>query len=321
MTRRRPPPLPSRARDDAKTNLALQAGTVIAGKVRLEHLLTRGGMGSVWRAYHLSLEVPVAVKFLQHAWAAADDTLTRFGREAKAAAQIRSSNVVQVLDHGVDRGSPYIIMELLEGEDLAMRLRRERRLALTEVSFIVRNIARGLQIAHDAGLVHRDLKPQNIFLAVEGDAIVPKILDFGIAKQLPRTSMPAGSDTRDGQLLGTPYYMSPEQARGRPNVDHRADLWALGVTAYRALVGRKPFEAEVIGDVIVQICSDPIPNASTLAPELPPAIDDFFAKALARPPDERFQSARDLAVALDAVAGGVGAVSYTHLTLPTIYSV
>ena len=271
----------------------VQSGTVIAGKVRLTRLLKAGGMGSVWVAQHLTLDVPVAVKFLTHAADAAPSMLDRFSREAKASAKIRSSNVVQVLDHGVDRKVPYIIMELLEGEDLGVRLRRETRLELHEVAYIVRSVARGLQIAHDAGLVHRDLKPANIFLAREGDEVVPKILDFGIAKRLA-VGEDASGDTEEGTLLGTPFYMSPEQARGRHGIDHRSDLWSLAVISFRAVVGRRPFTARAIGDVIVQICSDPIPNATMWAPYLPPALDAFFHKALARPVEQRFQSAREL---------------------------
>jgi serine/threonine-protein kinase len=280
------------------------AGMVVAGRFRLEKILGQGGMGSVWLATHLGLEVPVAVKFML-AGASAEAQM-RFHREAKAAAQIRSSNVVQILDYGIDEGMPFIAMELLRGEDLRARLRRVRRLSPAEALQILVPVVRGLERAHEAGLVHRDLKPENIFLTREGDVEIPKILDFGIAKALrPEGDAVDDAATREGAILGTPYYMSPEQARGRTHVDHRSDLWSLGVILFQLLTGKRPFPGKVVGDLVMQICADPIPLPSSILPGLSPEMDAFFARAMARDPAERFQSARELARAFAEVTGPV----------------
>jgi serine/threonine-protein kinase len=299
-------------------SLELASGTVVAGKYTLERVLNRGGMGSVWVAAHGTLDVQVAIKFMkpveqpesdldtgdaEHATQAV--TLRRFEREAKAAAKIRSSNVVQILDHGVDRGTPYIVMELLDGEDLATRLKRGRYLPIDEVARILTPVARALTRAHKEGLVHRDLKPENIFLAAEGDQEVPKILDFGVAKAMPETgTQEVDGSTVDGVVVGSPHYMSPEQAMGRPDIDARSDIWSLGVIAFRMITGRVPFSPASVLEAVVQICSSPIPRASSIRPELPPEVDAFFEKALSRDPVRRFQSPMDLANALTALAPG-----------------
>jgi serine/threonine-protein kinase len=299
--------------------LKLLPGVVIAEKYRLERLLKSGGMGSVWVAHHATLETEVAIKFMtrkvddraslvDESDAPSDSaamTLRRFEREARAAAKIRSSNVVQILDHGVDRRVPYIVMELLHGEDLATRLKKARRLHVAEVARIITPVARALARAHKEGLVHRDLKPENIFLAQESDQEVPKILDFGVAKSL--TIQGGGAldgNTIEGMLVGTPQYMSPEQATGQKHVDARADLWSLGVIVFKMLTGRTPFQPNTVLEAVVQICSAPIPTASSIMPDLSPEVDAFFETALARDPDRRFQSAMDLAKALAALVPG-----------------
>jgi serine/threonine-protein kinase len=296
---RDPPRPPLTSGDDEATRLVrrerIAPGRVIAERYRLERVLTQGGMGSVWVATHLGLDAPVAMKFMTAGAAVAPEAVSRFRREARAAAQIRSSNVVKVLDHGVDDGLPYLVMELLEGEDLGRRLRRVGRLSLAEAARLLVPIARGLGLAHQAGLVHRDLKPENIFLAREGDHEVPKILDFGVAKAITPLDDSTDETTRAGALVGTPFFMSPEQARGLPGVDQRSDLWALGVILYRAVVGSKPWNAQAIGEVIVAICSEPAPQPSRAAPDLGPGVDAFFERALAKDAGHRFQSAAELA--------------------------
>jgi len=284
-------------------------------------------MGSVWEALHLGLQSAVVIKFVRFDRAAVDGDdaaheqllRTRFEREARAAAQVRSANVVQILDYGVDRGMPYLVMEMLEGEDLAARLGKSGRLSLVDTASIVRQVARALERAHGAGLVHRDLKPQNIFLARDGADEVVKVLDFGVAKELRRERKDDDS-TVDGVVIGTPSYMSPEQAMGRSDIDHRSDLWSLGVIAFRALTGQKPFEASLIFEAIVKICSAPLPSATSIAPDLGKDVDAFFLRALARPPEDRFQSARELTQALDflahggtrSVPEGLPVVAYAH---------
>jgi serine/threonine-protein kinase len=277
-------------------------GRVVADKYRLDKLLRKGGMGSVWVATHLALGTPVAIKFMA-AWlerrAAADSLFAaaqaRFEREAKAAAQLRMANVVQILDYGIDAGFPYIVMELLEGEDLGARLARVGRLSLAEMRTILDPVSRALQRAHDAGLVHRDLKPENIFLAAEGDSMVPKILDFGVAKALHGDTRMVSDATDEGTVLGTPYYVSPEQATGRQDVDHRSDLWSIGVIAFQAITGQKPFKSDILLEAVVEICSSPIPQPTTIDGKLSRDVDVFFARALSRDREARFQSAKELA--------------------------
>ena len=273
-------------------------GVVIAGKVRLERLLARGGMGSVWVGKHIGLDIPVAVKFMTNS---TEQSLGRFRREARVAAKIKSSNIVTILDFGVDQETPYIVMELLEGENLGTRLKRVGYVSLIEAERIIVPIARALERAHEAHLVHRDLKPDNIFLAREGDEEIPKILDFGIVKSLSSTSRSSREETEDGAVIGTLHYMSPEQARGAPDIDHRSDVWSIGVILYRMLTGRRPFNATGFGQIIMQICSEPHLHATSILPSLPPEIDAFFDRALAKNPAERFSSMKEMAHAYVAV--------------------
>jgi len=256
-------------------------------------------MGTIWRAWNTQLDMPVAVKVMAPAVAQLPGFVARFVLEAKSAAKIRSPNVVTVFEHGVHQGLPYMVMELLEGEDLHARLKREQHLSLAATSRIVREVCKALQRAHTLNIVHRDLKPANVFLVRDGDEEVAKVLDFGIAKI---TSADASRITATGQLLGTPHYMSPEQVRAPKQVDHRADLWAVGAITYRCLTGHLPFEGNML-ELVQQILHDPAPSATKAAPHLPAAVDAFFQKALAQAPDRRFQSARELSDALLVIAG------------------
>jgi serine/threonine-protein kinase len=204
---------------------------------------------------------------------------------------------VRVTDYGVEDGSRFMVMELLHGEALEARLRREGRLAPADAAVIVREVAMGLGDAHAHGIVHRDLKPANVFIARGGAAQVVKLLDFGIAKEINK-QLVQDDDTRSGTLLGSPMHMSPEQTRGG-DVDARSDLWSLGVVAFRALTGTRPFMGKSLADVIAKICFDPIPAPSEVAPELGTTFDAFFVRAFARDPAGRFQSAEELAQAFD----------------------
>jgi eukaryotic-like serine/threonine-protein kinase len=278
----------------------LEIGDVIGGKYRLESRLARGGMGSVWTARHLELGIQLAIKFMD---APSPQAQVRFAREAKAAAGLRHPNIVDVSDYGVDDGRPYLVMELLRGEDLGVRLKQKGRFSIAETAAFLTQMARALRGAHDAGIVHRDLKPSNIFLArVDEDEEVLKVLDFGIAKDTSAASV-EGETTKTGEIIGSPHYMSPEQVRGLRDLDARSDLWALGVIAFRALTGRLPFPGEVIGAVIGQILADPIPTATSVAPDLPPQVDAFFARVLVRDRAARFANAREMAVAFATLAG------------------
>ncbi|MDC3955741.1 serine/threonine protein kinase [Polyangium jinanense] len=258
-------------------------------------------MGAVWIAHHLKLDRAVAVKFMESGLTASDTARARFEREARAAAQIQSAHVVEVHDYGVESETPYIVMELLRGEDLAARLDKRGKLDLAEALRITQPICKALRRAHELGLVHRDLKPGNVFLARQDDDEIVKLLDFGIAKAVSPGTPQSGDVTRSGNLVGSPLYMSPEQIRKSKEVDHRSDLWSLGVILYQMLTGRTPFVEDEVGAVLVAICTDPIPKPSTLAPELGPEVDRFFDRALARDPAERFQSSRELFEALEAL--------------------
>src|SRR5690242_13474006 len=189
---------------------------LVAGKYRLTRLLGRGGMGAVWEGVHEHLGTRVAVKFIDSEHAGSDDVRQRFVNEARAAARLRSKHVVQIYDQGVgDDGRPYIVMEFLAGEPLDSRLERQGRLSPEETARIVLHVCRALAKAHESGIVHRDLKPENVFLVHDDEDVtdVAKVVDFGIAKFTDPTSS-GSSSTRTGAVLGTPQYMSPEQARG-----------------------------------------------------------------------------------------------------------
>jgi eukaryotic-like serine/threonine-protein kinase len=278
-------------------------GTVLGGKYALLTKLGQGGMGSVWRAEHIQLRSPVAVKLIDAQIVANPEALARFMREAQSAAALRSPHVVQILDYGADRGVPYIAMELLEGESLAHRLARVGRLPPAQTAHIMTHVGRAIGKAHEAGVVHRDLKPDNIFVVHNDDEEVAKVLDFGIAKASGGSfGVGTGSATRTGAILGTPYYMSPEQAEGTKLVDHRTDIWALGVIAYECLVGQRPFESEALGSLLLAICTRPLPVPSQVA-DVPVGFDAWFARACARELPDRFQSAREAASELRSICG------------------
>jgi serine/threonine protein kinase len=278
-----------------------EPGTVLADKYRLDGLLGEGGMGTVYRATHLLLKSPVAIKVIDREVSSGDVALARFMREAQAAASLRSPHVVQVMDYGSAEGSPFMVMELLEGENLAQRIERLGRLTPGETYRVITHVARAIAKAHEAGIVHRDLKPDNVFLVHnEGDEVA-KVLDFGVAK-VEATALSGGSHTRTGSLLGTPYYMSPEQAQGNKEVDHRSDLWALAVIAFECLTGKRPFYSDGLGDIVLQICVRDIPRPSSVS-EVPLGFDDWFAHATQREPADRFQSARELSEALRDALG------------------
>ncbi|MFT3775918.1 MAG: serine/threonine-protein kinase [Minicystis sp.] len=284
--------------------MQIAEGSVIAGRYRLEKALARGGMGAVWVARHLQLDSRVAVKFMDAGFAGSPAARVRFEREAKAAAQLQSPHVVAIYDYGIEVGTPFLVMELLQGEDLGTRLKRLKTLSLPTVAGIITHVARALRLAHDTGIVHRDLKPGNIFLTSNDDSEIAKVLDFGIAKMMGLTaSVDEDVPTKTDQILGSPQYMSPEQARRSRDVDHRTDLWALGVIAYRAITGKLPFAGESIAEVLVKICTEQAPPPSSHMPDLPLTIDRFFERALAKLPEHRFQSAPELSAAFARAAG------------------
>ena len=264
-------------------------------------------MGSVWTANHLSLKVDVAVKFMDGAFLVGDETmLKRFQKEATAAASIQSPHVVKILDYGKDdAGRPYLAMELLRGEELEQRVEREGPLPLGLVKKVIVETCKGLAAAHAAGIIHRDLKPENVFLCRDAHAradesgafgdVHVKLLDFGIARA-DRELSGTGNLTITGQLLGTPMFMSPEQALGRRDVDGRSDLYSLGVVAYKCLTGQPPYEeSDTVGEIIVSITTKEPRDPTELRKDLPPAVVAWLKKALAKNRDERFQTAKEMA--------------------------
>ena len=274
-------------------------GDVVADRYEIVRELARGGMGSVWVATHRKLDTRVALKFMDTELSKDELARGRFEREAKAAAQLRSPHVVQILDYGVDGQTPFIAMELLAGQDLRTRLMMIDRLPLDVAATILSQACKALQLAGDAGIVHRDLKPGNIFLARSGDEETVKVLDFGLAKAPKRATV--GEATKSGILLGSPHYMSPEQARGGVELDTRSDLWSMASILWHMIFGRKPFPGEDLGEVILGICSEPLPVPTDFDAALPPALDAFFAKAFSRKRRDRFQSAREMSATFSRI--------------------
>ena len=269
-------------------------GTLVTERVRLKEVIATGGMGTVWRAEHTTLGVDVAVKLLTDDVRDDPDALNRFRNEASTASRLTSAHVVKILDFGLfEEETPFLVMELLVGEDLASLLSREGPLPLAQVSDIVTQAARGLTAAHEVGCIHRDVKPQNLFLAsVDGEKVV-KLLDFGVAR---RPVVATTAATKSGQLLGTPLYMGPEQLTTPAAIDARADLWALAVVAYEALTGDLPFKGETVGALAIAVDRGELTPPSKRV-GVGPNVDRWFEKAFARHIGERFQTADELATA------------------------
>ncbi len=279
----------------------IAAGSLLVGKYKVVREIGRGGMAAVYEAEHTQLGKKVAVKVLAAELSASSIVIERFFREARAAASVKSDHIVDIYDSGrLEDGRPFICMEMLDGESLYDRMARIRLIDPETTVRVITQCAKGLMKAHAAGIVHRDLKPENIFLtrSDDGGEEIAKILDFGLAKFYT----PVKSDektarlTREGAVFGTPAYMSPEQVKGQGNVDHRADLWALGCMAFECLIGRPVWNTDQgVAMTFAAIATGPIPVPSEQRPELPKNFDKWFAKALQRDPEKRFQSAKELA--------------------------
>jgi len=277
------------------------AGEVIAGKYRLDRPLGEGGMGTVWRAVHVTLGQPVALKALDVSGPRADAARRRFLREARVAAKVRHRHLVYVNDFGeTEDGAPFMAMELLEGQTLAERLVGGPTLTVGELLRIAEGCLAGLAAVHEAGIVHRDLKPQNVFLARDAEGEIPKLLDFGLSLGADGGE---GRVTREGAIVGTLEYLSPEQARAQPDVDARSDLYAMGALLYEALSGEPPFTAATPADLLVAILhEEPVPLVA-VRPELGEPLSAVVMRALSRDPAARFAGARQMREALtDALA-------------------
>ena len=260
-------------------DLAARIGTLLRDTYRIERVLGEGGMGVVFVAHHERLGTDVAIKFLQPELARDESTLRRFFAEARAAARLEHPNVIRVHDVDTDEGVPFMVMELLRGESLATRLRREGKLSVEDSVVIAAPILTALEVSHRAGIVHRDIKPDNIFLANEAGATVPKLLDFGIAKLRD-----GDSQTATGVAIGTPAYMAPEQAAGRPSaIGPWTDVWSVAVVLYECIAGRMHYEVEPGGGMmawLTRLATEPPRPLRVAAPDAPEAIADAIDAAL-----------------------------------------
>ena len=285
------------------------AGTLVAGRYRLERRLGEGGMGAVWGALEVDSGAAVALKFIR-----GDDEsggrLKRMSREARAARAVKHPNVVTLHDviELVD-GSPVIVMELLDGESLAERFDREAPLPAEQMAAIAMPVVSAVRAAHALGIVHRDLKPENVFLARgPGDRLDVKVLNFGIAKltALDGDAARTTGATATGALVGTPCYMAPEQAFGERDVDHRADVWSIGMILYEGLSGVLPTQAENVGQVLKIVLTHAIRPLGAVAPQVPDGLRDLVDRMLAHDREDR---PADLGEVADALAPYAGAAT------------
>jgi serine/threonine protein kinase len=293
-----------------------QPGEVLADRYRIVDRLGRGGMGEVYLATHVAIGRQVAIKILRADAQENPEMARRFLQEARTSSQLRHPNIVDITDFGHnDRGAPFFVMELLEGEDLKSLVKRERTLPWPRVCAIATQICAALSAAHASGVVHRDMKPDNVYLLRHGDYEHVKVLDFGIAKVL--SGQEAGEATRTGVLLGTPHYMSPEQASDDP-LDGRSDIYAMGVLLYRMVAGQLPFRGPSFMKVLGQQIHEPPPPPSLFAPPgtLSDEAEAIILKCLAKRREDRYQSADELAAALLASMGLVAEGSTGSFSAP-----
>jgi serine/threonine-protein kinase len=283
----------------------VQPGQMLAEKYRVERILGAGGMGVVVAARHVQLNILVAIKFLLPHVLNNRDAVARFAREARAAVRIKSEHVARVSDVGtLENGAPYMVMEYLEGTDLASYLRSRQRLSVDKALHFVLQACQAIAEAHQLGIVHRDLKPANLFLtrAADGSDIV-KVLDFGISKNLdPDASQGTGSMTTAAGALGSPTYMSPEQLTEAGEVDARTDIWALGVILFEFLVGAPPFRADNLPKLFLAILHQKPPSPATARPDLPLPLVNVILRCLEKDRKKRFASIDEFAGALVEVA-------------------
>jgi len=282
----------------------LVKGQRIAGRYRLDGLLGRGGMGEVWSATHLVTERRVAMKFVETSLRLTDRLRERLFREARAAGRVKHPGVIEIVDaFTTEDDIPVLVMELLEGEPLAKRLRREGSLPFAEAADILLQIVSAVGAAHERGIVHRDLKPDNVFLCFDEDdpsaeALRVKVLDFGVAKLAAPGEHSSSGLTSVGQILGTPAYMAPEQCRGERDIDHRADIWAIGVMTYELLSGERPIEGESVGEVVEWLLTEGVPPLRELVPDAPFDIAVMARRLLERDRRARPDDLREVAEVL-----------------------
>jgi serine/threonine-protein kinase len=281
-------------------------GDVIGGKYRCLRVLGEGGMGAVYEAEHLGTGRRVAVKVIHGEMAQKSEMVARFQREARAAGAIETSHIVQVIDTGTDpdSGVIYMVMELLRGEDLKDLFHRLGPLPQNLAIRLVGQACVGLAKAHATSVVHRDIKPANLFLShLDTGSVIVKVVDFGIAKIMVEPGEGEEAQlTRTGGMLGSPVYMSPEQATGKKSIDHRTDIWSMGVVFYQALTGKLPYQESSLGALLLAICSQHAPPVQDLAPWVSPGLAELVHAMLVHDPAQRFQSMQQVLDAIRAIA-------------------
>src|SRR5690606_13895579 len=293
-------------------------GTTIADRYKILRQIGEGGMGIVYEAEHVLIEKRVALKILRDDFSRRPDVVSRFRQEAKSASRIGHENIVDVIDFGdTTTGQNYFVMEMLEGHDLATVLEREQRISLERTLHILMQCGRALAAAHAKGIVHRDMKPENIFLVRRGDDTdFVKLVDFGIAKMsdIETAGEPGRKLTKTGMIFGTPEYMSPEQAAGKA-LDHRVDVYALGVIAFECLVGRVPFVGDSFMGILTQHMFDEMPSIHDVNPSVvcPPALEAVMTRAVMKDPADRYQTTEEMADDLVSALGGtVGRATFEN---------
>src|SRR2546423_14682357 len=278
-------------------------GQTLAGKYLIEKLIKRGGMGAVYLGKHVLMDKTVAIKVLHPSLALDDDVVARFSREAKAASRISHPHAVSVTDFGEsENGVVFLVMEYLDGRTLKEIIRSEGPLALDRIVEIVRQVAGALDAAHQQGVIHRDLKSDNIMLSRNDGGEWAKVLDFGIAKIQQPHGVPDPDITAANLVVGTPQYMSPEQCSQSGPIDARSDIYSFGIIVYEMLAGRVPFTGESPTVIMMKQVQDPPPSILEARPELAPGVAQVISKALAKQPADRFQSASELSAALTDAA-------------------
>ena len=291
---------------DEEARGSLPEGALVGGRFRIERLIGRGGMGEVYAARHAATGKEVALKLIRSAQASGKDHVRRFMREARAATAIQHPNVIEVYDVFADaEGTPVMVMELLKGEPFSRYRQRAGALKLHEAAAVLLPAARALRAAHDKGIVHRDLKPDNVFLAETPAGRTTKLLDFGIAKVLDPAKLSSetqGQQTNTGSILGTPHYMSFEQAMSDKTVDHRTDIWALGVMLFEALTGRRPLTYDTLGQMYAALLQGSVPSIREFVPDLPADMADVLDRCLAKERDGRLADLTPLIEVLERYA-------------------
>ncbi|MBL8679895.1 MAG: protein kinase [Myxococcales bacterium] len=288
--------------------IALRPGDRI-GAYKILSLLGQGGMGAVFLARHERLDRDVAIKVLRPDSDPTQSSIERFVREAKAAAAIRHPHVVDVYDVGAEQGALYMVMERLHGDTLADVLEGRKKLSIEETLDVILPILDALDMVHDEGIVHRDVKPENIFIVRGRRRLFPKLLDFGISKVRVGDGQKL---TGASALMGTPAYMAPEQVLEAREVDRRADLYSVCAVIFECVTGQRPFKSRAVFDLLRQVVDEPAPRASSIEPSLPPGLDEILARGLAKKPEDRFASAEDMSRALVRFAGAEARVLWAR---------